>query len=105
MNDASEYRRKIATIAIGYADGLFRNLGKYNSGVLLNGAWAKFVGNICMDMSMIDVTEIECKEGDIVEVFGKNASINKMAQHAGTISYEVLTRISQRVPRVYSGEM
>ena len=105
LNDASEHRRKIATIAIGYADGLFRNLGKYNSGVLLNGAWAKFVGNICMDMSMIDVTEIECKEGDIVEVFGKNASINKMAQHAGTISYEVLTRISQRVPRVYSGEM
>jgi len=105
LNDASEHRRKIATIAIGYADGLFRNLGKYNGGVLINGAWAKFVGNICMDMSMIDVTEIECKEGDIVEVFGKNASINKMAQQAGTISYEVLTRISQRVPRVYSGEM
>jgi len=54
---------------------------------------------------MIDVTEIECKEGDLVEVFGKKASINKMAQQAGTISYEVLTRISQRVPRVYSGEM
>jgi alanine racemase len=58
-----------------------------------------------MDMSMIDVTDIDCKEGDLVEVFGQNASINKMAQQAGTISYEVLTRISQRVPRIYSGEM
>lgn len=105
LNDASSQRRKIATIAIGYADGLFRNLGKYNGGVWVNGNWVKFVGNICMDMSMIDVTDIDCKEGDIVEVFGRNASINKMAQQAGTISYEVLTRISQRVPRVYSGEM
>ena len=105
LNDVSTQRRKIATIAIGYADGLFRNLGKQNGGVLINGNYAKFVGNICMDMSMIDVTDIDCKEGDLVEVFGQNASINKMAQQAGTISYEVLTRISQRVPRIYSGEM
>jgi alanine racemase len=57
-----------------------------------------------MDMAMIDVTEIDCQEGDSVEIFGKNLSINEMSYRGGTISYEILTNISQRVPRIYLGE-
>jgi len=57
-----------------------------------------------MDMSMIDVTGIACKEGDRVEIFGDQLSINKMARRGGTISYEILTGISQRVPRIYFGD-
>ena len=97
-------KRKIATIAMGYADGLSRRFGKKVGGVLINGIFAPFVGNICMDMAMIDVTEIDCQEGDSVEIFGKNLSINEMSHRGGTISYEILTNISQRVPRIYLGE-
>ena len=97
-------KRKIATIAMGYADGLSRRFGKKVGGVLINGIFAPFVGNICMDMAMVDVTEIDCQEGDSVEIFGKNLSINEMSHRGGTISYEILTNISQRVPRIYLGE-
>ena len=57
-----------------------------------------------MDMAMVDVTGIDCEEGDSVEIFGKNLSINEMSHRGGTISYEILTNISQRVPRIYLGE-
>lgn len=104
QHNAEQKDRKIATIAMGYADGLSRRFGKKVGGVLIRGKYAPFVGNICMDMSMVDVTSIDCNEGDSVEVFGKNLSINEMAHRGGTISYEILTSISQRVPRIYLGE-
>ncbi len=104
QHDSDPAERKIATIAMGYADGLSRRFGKKVGGVLINGLFAPFVGNICMDMAMIDVTEIDCQEGDSVEIFGKNLSINEMSYRGGTISYEILTNISQRVPRIYLGE-
>ena len=97
-------KRRIATIAMGYADGLSRRFGKKVGSVLINGIEAPFVGNICMDMSMVDVTNIPCIEGDRVEIFGEHLSINKMARRGGTISYEILTGISQRVPRIYLGD-
>jgi alanine racemase len=104
QHDSDPTERRIATIAMGYADGLSRRFGKKVGGVLINGIFAPFVGNICMDMAMVDVTEIDCQEGDSVEIFGKNLSINEMSHRGGTISYEILTNISQRVPRIYLGE-
>jgi len=104
QHNPDSVERKIATIAMGYADGLSRRFGKKVGGVLINGIFAPFVGNICMDMAMVDVTEIDCQEGDSVEIFGKNLSINEMSHRGGTISYEILTNISQRVPRIYLGE-
>lgn len=102
--DKSERDRDIATICIGYADGLSRRYGRGVGSVFVQGHFAPFVGNICMDMAMIDVTGINCKEGDRVEIFGDNLTINEMARRGGTISYEILTSISQRVTRVFVGE-
>lgn len=102
--DAADYPRRIATIAIGYADGLLRKFGRGNWGAWIQGEVAPFVGNICMDMAMLDVTNISCNEGDRVEIFGSNRSIMEMARRGETISYEILTSISQRVPRLFVGE-
>jgi alanine racemase len=104
QNDRSDKDRKIATISMGYADGLSRRYSRGNGKVWLNGNLCAFVGNICMDMAMIDVTDVVCREGDVVEIFGENLSINEVARWGSTISYEVLTGISQRVPRVFVGE-
>ena len=104
QHDPDPSERRIATIAMGYADGLSRRFGKKVGGVFIHGFFAPFVGNICMDMAMIDVTGIDCQEGDMVEIFGKHLSINEMSHRGGTISYEILTNISQRVPRIYLGE-
>jgi alanine racemase len=92
---------QIAVVAIGYADGLNRKLGNGKGYMVVNGQKAPIVGSICMDMTMIDVTGINCREGDQVIVLGKEVDINEMASKIGTISYEVLTGISQRVKRVY----
>ena len=92
---------KIAIIPIGYADGLRRNLGNGLAGVWLNEQIAPFIGNICMDMAMIDVTEIDCNVGDEVEIFGKNQSVELLAEKAGTIAYELISAIPARVKRVY----
>ena len=92
---------QIAVVAIGYADGLNRKLGNGKGYMMVNGQKAPIVGSICMDMTMIDVTGINCREGDQVIVLGKEVDINEMASKIGTISYEVLTGISQRVKRVY----
>lgn len=92
---------QIAVVAIGYADGLNRKLGNGKSYMMVNGQKAPIVGNICMDMCMIDVTGISCREGDEVIVFGKGIDINEVASKTGTIPYEVLTGVSQRVKRVY----
>jgi Alr-MurF fusion protein len=92
----------IATIRIGYADGFPRALGNGAGSVYVNGQEAKTVGNICMDMCMIDVTDLaRITLSDEVEVFGLNRSIIQVAKEAGTIPYEIMTGISQRVPRVY----
>ena len=92
---------QVAVVAIGYADGLSRKLGNGKSYMLVNAQKAPVVGNICMDMTMIDVTGISCKEGDEVIIFGGGIDINEIASKTGTIPYEVLTGISQRVKRVY----
>lgn len=96
--------RLIATLPIGYADGLWRVLGNGNGGVVVNGTYAPFVGNICMDMCMVDVTGIDCAEGDAAELFGAQQSVEVVAQKCGTIAYEILTAVSQRVRREYLGE-
>ena len=91
----------IAAIPIGYADGLNRHLGNRHGFCLVNGKKAEYVGNICMDVCMIDVTGIECKEGDSVEIFGDNLPVTELSDRLDTIPYEILTGISERVKRVY----
>lgn len=91
----------IAAIPIGYADGLNRHLGNRRGYCLVNGKRAEYVGNICMDVAMIDVTGIECKEGDRVEIFGKDLPVTVLSDAIDTIPYEILTGISNRVKRVY----
>ena len=92
---------RIAAIPIGYADGLDRHLGNRRCHCLVNGQPAQYVGNICMDVAMIDVTDIPCQEGDTVEIFGPNLPVTVLSDALGTIPYEVLTGISRRVKRVY----
>jgi len=92
---------RIAAIPIGYADGLNRHLGRGNCYCLVNGQKAPYVGNICMDVCMIDVTDIDCKEGDMVEIFGDHLPVTVLSDVLGTIPYEVLTSVSERVKRVY----
>ncbi len=101
-----ELRRdaRIATIRIGYADGLNRRLGNRSSQVLINGRQAPIVGNVCMDLCMVDVTDIEAKEGDEVIVFGEGISVIDSANKIDTIPYEILTSVSPRVKRVYVKE-
>ena len=94
----------IATLAIGYADGLPRSLGNRKSFVLVNGERVPIIGNICMDMCMIDVTGLDVQVGDEVEIFGKSRSIVELAEELNTIPYEVLTSVSNRVKRVYFQE-
>ena len=91
----------IAAIPIGYADGLNRHLGNRHCYCLVNGKKAEYVGNICMDVCMIDVTDIPCQEGDSVEIFGDNLPVTVLSDTLDTIPYEVLTGISNRVKRVY----
>ena len=91
----------IAAIPIGYADGLNRHLGNRRGYCLVNGQKAEYVGNICMDVAMIDVTDIPCAEGDQVEIFGENLPVTVLSDTLDTISYEVLTGVSNRVKRVY----
>ena len=91
----------IAAIPIGYADGLNRKLGNRHCYCLVNGQKAEYVGNICMDVALIDVTDIPCEEGDSVEIFGKNLPVTVLSDVLETIPYEVLTSVSNRVKRVY----
>ena len=91
----------IAAIPIGYADGLNRHLGNRHGYCLVNGQKAEYVGNICMDVAMIDVTDIPCQEGDQVEIFGEHLPVTVLSDAIDTIPYEVLTGVSNRVKRVY----
>jgi len=110
--DSVGYNRKgllkqdsvIATIPVGYADGLFRCLGNGKISFKVNGKKAAVIGNICMDMCMLDVTGIEVKEGDVVVLFENTQDVNELAEAGSTIPYEILVHISQRVKRIYLQE-
>lgn len=95
---------QIATIRIGYADGLNRSFGNRKGKVIINGQFAPIVGSICMDLCMVDVTNIEAKEGDEVIILGKDLSVIELAKTINTIPYEILTSISPRVKRIYVKE-
>ena len=111
-NETIGYNRKgklkrdsvIATVPIGYADGINRRFGNGNGKMLINGKLAPVIGNICMDMCMLDITEIQAREGDEVIVFGADLPVTVMAEAIGTIPYEILVSVSQRVKRVYFQE-
>jgi alanine racemase len=92
---------RIATIAIGYADGFDRRLSNGVGKVWINGKLAPLIGNVCMDMCMVDITGVEAEEGDEVIIFGKQYPIGEMARQMGTIPYEILTSVSERVKRVF----
>ncbi len=95
----------IAVVNIGYADGFRRQAGNGNFAVLIRGKKAYTVGNVCMDMMMVDVTHVTgVSEGDEVEVFGRNLPVQALADCFGTISYEVFTGVSARVRRIYIGQ-
>lgn len=96
--------KRIAIIPIGYADGFDRKLGNGVGEVLISGKRAKVIGNVCMDLVMIDVTNIETREGDVVEIFGDHLTVSEVADWLKTIPYEVLTSVSRRVKRVYFQE-
>ncbi len=109
INETVSYHRKwrlnkeskIAILPIGYADGLNRKLSNGVGKVFINGKFAKIIGNICMDMSIIDITEIKANENDEVIIFGKEQNIIEIAKKLETIAYEILTSISARVKRIY----
>ncbi|MDR3252667.1 MAG: bifunctional UDP-N-acetylmuramoyl-tripeptide:D-alanyl-D-alanine ligase/alanine racemase, partial [Tannerella sp.] len=95
---------RIAIIPIGYADGLDRRLSNGAGEVLVNGVRCPIAGNICMDACMVDVTDIEAREGDAVIIFNERLTVNEIADRIGSIPYEILTSISPRVKRVYFRE-
>lgn len=93
-----------ATLPIGHADGIGRQYGNGEAFVTVNGQKAAIIGNVCMDMIMIDITNIKCREGDEIIVFGENSTAEEFASFSKTISYELLTGISQRVKRRFLHE-
>lgn len=112
-NETIGYNRKgilkrdtiIGTVSVGYADGISRKLGNGVGKMYLHGQLVPIVGNVCMDMCMLDITDVpSAKEGDDVIIFGEELSVEELAKWAGTIPYEILTGISQRVKRVYFEE-
>ncbi len=95
---------KVATIPIGYADGISRHWGNGNGFITINDQKATIIGSICMDMLMVDVSNISCAEGDSVTIFGESPTVVYIAEKLQTIPYEILTGISQRVKRVFFRE-
>jgi len=93
-------KMKTATVAIGHADGIQRALGNRNGAVKINNQIAPIIGNVCMDMLMVDVSDIDCKAGDSVMIFDSQKSLKNLAVKANSITYEILTAISQRIQRV-----
>lgn len=89
-----------ATLPLGHADGIGREYGHGKTFVLVNGQKARIIGNVCMDMIMIDVTSIECEEGDEVIIFGKGLNADEFSRTAKTITYELITGLSQRIKRI-----
>lgn len=100
----STKERKIAVIAVGYADGYSRRFSQGKGAFLINEKFASVVGNVCMDMTMCDVTDIPCAEGDEVIIFGTNPHVSELARQLDTIPYEILTNVSERVNRMYYQE-
>ena len=98
------HKSRIATVTIGYADGLDRHFGNGAISLWVNGTLCPTVGNVCMDAVMIDVTDARCKVGDVVEIFGPHVPIETLSNARGTIPYEILTSVSPRVKRVYFRE-
>lgn len=95
---------RIATIAVGYADGYSRAFGNGKGKVWINGKLHPTIGSICMDMAMVNVADTGVSEGDEVTIFGENPTASQLARWAGTIAYEILTSVSERVRRVYLSE-
>ncbi len=95
---------RIAIVPIGYADGLSRHLGYEHGRVAIGGQEAPIIGSVCMDMCFVDVTDVPCAEGDSVALFGEGDLLQRNAEAAGTIPYEMLTAVSPRVKRVYYQE-
>ena len=103
LKDKSDKERSVAIIPVGYADGLLRQAGNGRYKVWINGSYAPVIADVNMDMSFIDITGIESVQpGDFVEVFGKNAKIEDLANAGNTIFYEIISRISIRIKRIYS---
>jgi Alr-MurF fusion protein len=100
----ADHDKTIATVSIGYADGFDRRFSNGVGHMLVNGKPAPVIGNVCMDMTMLDITGIDAKEGDSVVVFSKDLPIYEIAQKINKISYELLTGISPRVKRIYFEE-
>ena len=100
----AQKQTKIATIPIGYADGISRHWGNGVGYVVIKNQMATIVGSVCMDMLMVDVTDIDCKEGTDVIIFGENPTVTYMANQLGTIPYEIMTSISNRVKRIFYRE-
>ncbi|MBO7400755.1 MAG: alanine racemase, partial [Clostridia bacterium] len=97
----AERDMSIATVSIGYADGIPRLLSG-RADVVIRGRRARIIGRICMDMCMVDITNIgDCAPGDEVEIFGGTVSVNELAERMGTINYELLCSVKNRVPRRY----
>lgn len=99
-----ERNSRIAVIPIGYEDGYLRVFGNGVGHMLINGVLCPTIGNICMDMTMVDVTKVDANEGDEVVIFGRKPAIHDLAEWANTIPYEILTNVSSRVKRVFVSE-
>ena len=97
----AEHSTKTATLPIGHADGISRQFGNRKGFVIINSQKADIIGNVCMDMIMVDVTNIVCKEGDEVIVFGKEHTAEDLSKTINSISYEIITAVSQRIKRVF----
>tara|TARA_Y100000385_G_scaffold145562_1_gene151180 strand:+ start:24054 stop:26459 length:2406 start_codon:yes stop_codon:yes gene_type:complete len=102
--DKVNYDRKIAVVAVGYADGYSRSFSCGKGSMLINGQFARVVGNVCMDMTMCDVTAISCKEKEEVIIFGDHPTVEDLSKQIDTIPYEILTNISERVSRIFFQE-
>jgi alanine racemase len=102
--DISDYDRVIAILPVGYADGLSRKLGNRRGSMFIKGSLVPIIGNVCMDMCMADVTDLDVDADEEAEIFGENITVNEVAEKCGTIPYEILTSIPGRVKRVFYRE-
>ncbi|NRD22266.1 alanine racemase [Winogradskyella litoriviva] len=98
---ASKGKERTATIPIGHADGINRIYGNGNGYVVINGTKAPIIGNVCMDMIMVNISNVNCKEGDEVIIFNSKYKASNLSEKAKTISYEIITAVSQRVKRIF----
>jgi alanine racemase len=99
--DSSDHNRTIAILPVGYADGLNRKLGNRRGSIFIKNARVPIIGNVCMDMCMVDVTSLNVSDGDEAEIFGQNIRIEEIAEQCDTIPYEILTSVPPRVKRVF----